>query len=294
MRLTRWVLWLNVLVVGFLLGKSFSGQESRTRIAKLRIPLQKLNKVRSHKQYKSGYSRGFIGSSPPRFPSDGSLFVTNDDDYGPKNASSSGNNHKIFMDQTRKRLSVNSIIRKWQSLSSESRKEIIFFTKSFLIAQLVRWFVFEPRYIPSLSMFPTFHIGDCLLIDKASAWFRPYQRRDVVIFDPPESFIAMTGAKKSDTLIKRIIAMPGDAVVVKNRRLYVNNMAQEEDYLNDLPDYDFEVADIPEGFVLVLGDNRNESLDSRIWGLLPTKNIIGRAVLKYWPPTRFGLIEGSF
>lgn len=296
MRLARWVLWLDVLVLGFIFGKSFCG---RGCIANVHIQLRKPNKVKSNKQCTSCYyGRGFSGGCPPRFPSEGSLFVTDDDDndhnHGHKNASSSESNVKKFINQTGRRLSVNSIIRKWQSLSRESRKEIIFFTKSFLVAQLVRWFVFEPRYIPSLSMFPTFHVGDCLLIDKASSWFRPYRHRDVVIFDPPDAFIAMTGAKKSDTLIKRIIAMPGDAVVVKNRRVYVNNVAQEEDYLNDLPDYDFEVADIPEGFVLVLGDNRNHSLDSHIWGLLPTKNIIGRAVLKYWPPKRFGLIEGSF
>ena len=73
----------------------------------------------------------------------------------------------------------------------------------------------------------------------------------------------------------------------------MNGVLQVEPYINEDPEYVLPPTTVPAGMVLVLGDNRNRSFDSHIWGLLPQENIIGRAVLKYWPPWRAGFVEGS-
>jgi len=115
---------------------------------------------------------------------------------------------------------------------------------------------------------------------------RPYARRDVVVFSPPQTYIDLTG--NTEALIKRVVAVAGDTVEVKSQNLYVNGVLQDEPYINEKPDYVLEPLRIPPGMVLVLGDNRNRSFDSHIWGYLPEENIIGRAVFKYWPPWRVG------
>jgi len=180
----------------------------------------------------------------------------------------------------------------WKNLSQETRDDIKTTAISFFVAITVRLLLIEPRFIPSLSMFPTFDIGDQLLVDKVfTKVSRNYQRRDVVVFNPPDAYVELTG--NTEALIKRIVAMGGDTVEVKANRLFVNGMQQEESYTNEFPDYTLEPVKVPLGMYLVLGDNRNHSFDSHIWGFLPRENIIGRAVVKYWPPWRMGYVEGS-
>ena len=187
--------------------------------------------------------------------------------------------------------SSNPLLNRWRSLPPDTRED----TKSTIIALcfaiVVRLFIVEPRFIPSLSMYPTFDIGDQLLVDKISKVGRHYQRRDVVVFNPSEQYIDMTG--NTEALIKRIIAVEGDTVEIKNRKVYVNGVEQVEPFINEDPDYDLKPTVVPPGMLLVLGDNRNHSFDSHLWGFLPEKNVIGRAVLKYWPPWRAGFVEGS-
>ncbi len=180
---------------------------------------------------------------------------------------------------------------KWGKMSPDTKDDIKSTILSFTVALLVRLFLIEPRYIPSLSMFPTFDIGDQLLVDKISHVSRGYQRRDVVVFNPPQKYIDLTG--NTEALIKRVVAIAGDTVEVKNNRLYVNNVVQEEAYTNEFPEYTLAPLKVPKGMLLVLGDNRNHSFDSHVWGFLPEKNVIGRAVLKYWPLGRVGTVEGS-
>ena len=93
------------------------------------------------------------------------------------------------------------------------------------------------------------------------------------------------------------VAVAGDSVEVKGGKLYVNGRAQDEAFVNEQPAYALDRMVVPAGHVFVLGDNRNQSLDGHVWGFLPTKNVIGRAVFKYWPPGRVGPVpfpEGSY
>eukprot|EP00980_Cylindrotheca_fusiformis_P016198 scaffold4811_cov171-Cylindrotheca_fusiformis.AAC.6 len=163
------------------------------------------------------------------------------------------------------------------------------------VALLLRLTIIEPRFIPSLSMYPTFEVGDQLAVEKVTKRIKPYYRREVVVFNPPKSFrdilidnYGQETAKAKEALIKRIIAIEGDEVEVKMGKLYINSEEQDESYTAEDAQYEFGPVTVPKGSVLVLGDNRNHSLDGHIWGFLPTKNIIGRAVFIYWPPWRLG------
>jgi signal peptidase I len=185
----------------------------------------------------------------------------------------------------------NIVTKQWRTLSKDSQDDLKTVGASFLFALIIRVLLVEPRFIPSLSMFPTFDIGDQLLVDKISHVRRPYSRKDVVVFNPSETYMDLTG--NTEALIKRVVAVAGDTVEVKNRKLYVNGLEQEEPYINEQPDYVLSLRTVPAGMLMMLGDNRNHSFDSHVWGFLPEKNVIGRAVVKYWPPWRVGFIEGS-
>lgn len=210
-----------------------------------------------------------------------------DDDSSEKNSNggggSEGGGDEDFM----------SKVQRWLN-DDELKEDFKSYGSSLAVALLVRFFIVEPRFIPSLSMYPTFDIGDQLAVEKVSHFVRPYSRNDVLVFTPPEAFIEITGKEnyKKEALIKRCIAVGGDVVEVKNRgTLYVNGVAQSEPFTYEKAFYDWGPMTVPAGSVMVLGDNRNHSLDSHLWGFLPTENVIGRAVFKYWPVWRLGAIE---
>lgn len=182
----------------------------------------------------------------------------------------------------------------WEKLTPEQKEDTQTFFVSLSVALLVRFFLVEPRFIPSLSMYPTFDIGDQLTVDKISKQWRDYQRRDVIVFNPPPAFLEETGKDRAgEALIKRIVALEGDTVEVKDGRLYVNGEAQDEPFINQKPFYTLPQRTVPPGCVFVLGDNRNQSLDGHVWGFLPKENIIGRATLKFWPPWKVGGVTAS-
>mmetsp|Transcript_52023 Transcript_52023/g.145205 ORF Transcript_52023/g.145205 Transcript_52023/m.145205 type:complete len:251 (+) Transcript_52023:679-1431(+) len=187
------------------------------------------------------------------------------------------------------------LIKKWKSLPYDTQEDLKTFFTSLTIALSIRAVFVEPRFIPSLSMYPTFDIGDQLTVDKISRRWRDFQRRDVVVFNPPPTFNEIVGDDRSgEALIKRIVAIEGDIVEVKNGGfLYINGERQEESFTNEKAAYAFGPVTVPPGCVFVLGDNRNQSLDGHIWGFLPKENIIGRATLKFWPPWRVGSIQAS-
>ena len=229
-----------------------------------------------------GRNTGGSGGIGP--PSGLVLFSSSMED-GSNNSNSSDNNEDTNkeLEEVFDRLddNKNPISRQWSKLPDETRSDILTTGGSFLFAVIVRLLIIEPRFIPSLSMFPTFNIGDQLLVNKVGKFSRGsqgYLKRDVVVFNPPEAYTEMTG--NDEALIKRIVATEGDSVEVKGHRLYINGALQEEPFTNELPDYDLKPISVPKGMFLVLGDNRNHSFDSHVWGFLPQENVIGRAVCR--------------
>lgn len=184
-------------------------------------------------------------------------------------------------------------IRNW-ARSEEGKEDIKTYFVSLFIALLLRFTIIEPRYIPSLSMYPTFDVGDQLAVEKVTKRIKPLYRNEVVVFNPPQAFRDIVEGQYGDksrgreALIKRIVAVEGDKVEVKSGKLYINGEEQDEPFKAEDAEYQFGPVVVPAGNVLVLGDNRNHSLDGHIWGFLPEKNVIGRAVFVYWPPWRVG------
>jgi len=181
--------------------------------------------------------------------------------------------------------------------SEEGREDIQTYVISLTVALLFRFLVVEPRYIPSLSMYPTFEVGDQLAVEKVTKRIRPLERNEVVVFNPPIAFRQVlegdyqdpnSAQKAREALIKRIVAVEGDKVQITKGKLFINGVKQEETFTAEDAAYEFGPVIVPTGKVLVLGDNRNHSLDGHIWGFLPKENIIGRAVFIYWPPWRVG------
>lgn len=152
----------------------------------------------------------------------------------------------------------------------------------------IRTFVAEARYIPSSSMEPTLQINDRLIIEKMTYRFREPERGEIIVFDATEAIqeLGWNGA-----FIKRVIGLPGDEVLVRNGNVEVNGQVLREPYIKDAPKYDFGPVVVPENSYLVLGDNRNNSSDSHVWGFVPDENIIGRATVRFWPFNRVGGID---
>ena len=172
----------------------------------------------------------------------------------------------------------------WARLSQE---DVITVGVTFAVSIAFRTFIAEPRYIPSLSMYPNFDIGDRLIAEKLTYRFaRDPDVGDVVIFNPPKN--EKTKKVYNEVFIKRIVALEGDDVEVKNGELYVNGQSRGKELKLEKIKYNMPKLRVPAGDVFVMGDNRNNSFDSHAWGPLPKDRIIGRAVAKYWPPTAIG------
>jgi signal peptidase I len=137
--------------------------------------------------------------------------------------------------------------------------------------------------VDGYSMENSFHDGQRLIVVKdaiAYAFHEP-EMGDVTVFHPP-------GNRQGD-YIKRIIALPGDTVEVREGAVYVNGKRLYEPYVKDPPDYTLDPIEVPENKYFVLGDNRNNSNDSHNGWMVPRQNILGRAWLSIWPPDEWGL-----
>ncbi|HET6774030.1 MAG TPA: signal peptidase I [Acidimicrobiales bacterium] len=157
-----------------------------------------------------------------------------------------------------------------------------------LIALTAQAFFVQAFWIPSPSMTPTLEVGDRVLVNKLSYKTHDVRRGDLIVFErPPETSNGLEGEIKD--LIKRVVAVGGDSIEGRDGRVYVNGELIEEPYLEPgTPTNDLDREVVPEGTVFVMGDNRLNSEDSRVFGPIDEDTIIGRAVVKVLPLTDLG------
>lgn len=175
-----------------------------------------------------------------------------------------------------------------------------------LLAVFLQSFVVKSFVIPSSSMSPTLQVGDRILCERLTLLFRKPRRGDIVVFRyPPKS----DGARNTTNLfywpfeqigetlhlahrnvtpyVKRVIATEGETVELRKGKLYVDGKRIEEDYVTD-DRSDYGPVTVPGGELFCLGDNRLNSRDSRYWGMVPIRSVIGRVFLVWWPLSHFG------
>lgn len=179
------------------------------------------------------------------------------------------------------------MIRKIGNFFLEIIEIVVFSISIFLFLYLL---VIQPHKIKGSSMEPNFHDGQYLLTDKISYRFNEPQAGDVVVFKAPPDY--------RDEYIKRIIAVPGEQISIKNGKVFKNGNIFEEEYLpNDIYTNagkfaeEGEALTVPTQSFFVMGDNREHSLDSRNFGFVSIDKITGRAWFIYWPPTDVGKIK---
>lgn len=161
------------------------------------------------------------------------------------------------------------------------------------IGTAIYWLIAQPHKVSGSSMFPNFKNGDYIITDKVSYRIGDPKRGDIVVFKNPKD--------ESVDFIKRIIGAPGDRVKVQNNKLYLNGNELNEPYLSQ------EILTSPgaylqegiekivePGHYITIGDNRPASSDSREWGLITRKEIIGKVFFRYWPATEIGIYPAAF
>ena len=136
--------------------------------------------------------------------------------------------------------------------------------------------------VDGFSMNPTLQDGEYILVNRLAYKIGHPVRGDIIVFSFPMD-------PKQD-LIKRVIGLPGESIFVQDGKVMINGVPLEEPYIAAPPIYN-GTWEVPKGQLFVLGDNRNESKDSHEWGLLPIENVVGRAVLIYWPPPEWQVID---
>lgn len=136
--------------------------------------------------------------------------------------------------------------------------------------------------VDGYSMLPTLEDGEFVLVSKMNYKISSVERGDIIVFHFPMD--------PEQELIKRVIGLPGDAVSVQNGAVSVNGRPLVEPYIAAPPAYTGEWT-VPQGHLFVLGDNRNDSSDSHSWGYLPFEKVVGKAVVIYWPPPYWKIIE---
>lgn len=139
--------------------------------------------------------------------------------------------------------------------------------------------------VESISMQPTLYAGDFIIVNKLAYKLGEPGRGDVIIFHyPPDP--------NREPYIKRVIGLPGETVRIEGGKVYVNHVLLNEPYISAAPTYEGSWV-VPEDSLFVLGDNRNSSSDSHSWGMVPLKNVIGKAEVVYWPPTEWQVLNQS-
>jgi signal peptidase I len=154
---------------------------------------------------------------------------------------------------------------------------VVIVAAAFVLALLVQQFLVKPFAIPSPSMEPTLVEGDRVLVNRLVYHFRSPESGDVIVFHPPNT-------EGSDPFIKRVVAVGGDTIAVHDGQLYVNGVPREESFIKEHPIIgDYPETRVPDGYIWAMGDNRNNSGDSRVFGPVSEEEILGAAFAIYWP-----------
>lgn len=201
--------------------------------------------------------------------------------------------------------------RQWRGIGGRGNSlvELILIVAAALgLALAIQAFVVKPYRIPSESMEPTLDVGQRVLADRISYRFGTPDRGNIVVFHPPvgaegnrcgvshpgtEACPQPTEERADVNFIKRVVAVPGDTLRIKSGRAIVNGKQQDEPYVRACRpnSCDFPMPiEIPPGHFFMMGDNRASSDDSRFWGPIPEKWIIGQAFFTYWPIKRVGFL----
>lgn len=155
-----------------------------------------------------------------------------------------------------------------------------------LVAFVIKTFLLQAFYIPSLSMAPTLKVNDRVLVNKLSYDLHNVNRGDLVVFESPPN----EGSQTKD-LIKRVIGLPGETVESRDGQILINGQVLEEPYLEpDVTTGPLEKVTVPAEHLWVMGDNRANSRDSRFFGAIPESLVIGRAFVRVWPVTALSLL----
>jgi len=154
-----------------------------------------------------------------------------------------------------------------------------------LVAFVIKTFLLQAFYIPSLSMAPTLRVNDRVLVNKLSYDVHDVHRGDVIVFQsPPEE------SSETKDLIKRVIGLPGETVESSDGHIVIDGRPLNEPYLHGVFTGPVEKTTIPPDHYWVMGDNRTNSRDSRFFGAIPKSLIVGRAFVRVWPVTALDLL----
>jgi signal peptidase I len=173
------------------------------------------------------------------------------------------------------------------------RDVLRFIIISLLIVIPIRMYVAKPFIVEGTSMFPTFHNGDYLIVDQISYIISgKVNRGDVVVIKPPMD--------ESKYFIKRLIGLPGDTIMINGSEVKIINkehplgVVLDEPYVTNKGNDNNLLFVVPEDQYFVMGDNRTASYDSRGWGFLPKKDLVGKALVRLFPPKSIDLLPGKF
>ncbi len=163
----------------------------------------------------------------------------------------------------------------------------------------IKAWVVNPYRIPSSSMEPTLHcseplpgceadFSDRVLANRFIYHFKDPERGDIVVFETPPEALERCGA--GGTFVKRLVALPGETVEIREGIVFIDGTQIEETYIEEgsRDSANYGPQTIPDGHYFMMGDNRSQSCDSRVWGAVPRENLIGEVFAIYWPPQRIG------
>lgn len=182
------------------------------------------------------------------------------------------------------------------------------------LALAIQAFVVKPYEIPSGSMLPTLHLGQRILVDRVGTHFGSPKVGDIYVFHPPASETCANPREgqngdgqdarqacdvvqvqeSTQTYVKRVVGGPGDRLSIRDGHVYRNGQRETDSYTipcDGSGECNFPgTITVPRGDYYMMGDNRPDSLDSRFWGPVPKRWMIGEAFLTYWPPDRIGIL----